>query len=66
MPELDGWYVYGDFCSGRIWGVDTTTENSDAVSLAQTGLSISSFAQDNAGEVYAITFNKQIVRLVRK
>ena len=23
MPELDGWYVYGDFCSGKIWAVNT-------------------------------------------
>ena len=22
-PELDGWYVYGDFCFGRIWALDT-------------------------------------------
>ena len=25
VPDLDGWYVYGDFCSGRIWALDTTS-----------------------------------------
>jgi hypothetical protein len=23
LPELDGWFVYGDFCSGKIWAVNT-------------------------------------------
>jgi glucose/arabinose dehydrogenase len=22
---LNGWYVYGDYCSGKVWGLDTTS-----------------------------------------
>ena len=24
-PALNGWYLYGDYCSGRIWALDTTS-----------------------------------------
>lgn len=25
FDELNGWYVYGDYCSGRVWALDTTS-----------------------------------------
>lgn len=66
MPELDGWYVYGDYCSGRIWAVDIGSDDGAAIPLADTGLAISSFAQDEAGEIYIVTWNDAIYRLARK
>jgi glucose/arabinose dehydrogenase len=66
MPELTGWYIYGDFCSGRVWAVDTGSENGAAIPLADTGRAITSFAQDSAGELYLVTFNNEIDKLVRK
>ncbi|MBI2723866.1 MAG: PQQ-dependent sugar dehydrogenase [Chloroflexi bacterium] len=66
MPELDGWYIYGDFCSGRVWAVDIATDASAAIPLADTGASISAFAQDAAGEVYVVDFGGAILKLVRK
>lgn len=66
MPELRGWYVYGDFCSGRMWAVDAGSDSGAAIPIADTGLPIASFAQDNAGELYVVTFAKQIAKLVRK
>jgi hypothetical protein len=65
MPELDGWYVYGDFCSGRVWAVDTRDDASEPVLLSESNRAISSFAQDTDGELYLITFNNAIFRLVR-
>ena len=66
MPELTSWYIYGDYCSGRIWGVDTGSENGAAIPLADTGRSIASFAEDASGELYIVTFNNEIDRIVRK
>jgi glucose/arabinose dehydrogenase len=66
MPELQGWYVYGDYCTGEVWAVDAGAEAGDPVPLASTGLNIASFAEDEAGELYLVTFNGQIARLVRK
>jgi len=65
MPELDGWFVYGDFCSGRVWALDTADDSSPPVQLAQTGASITSFFRDSAGELYLVTFDNDILRLER-
>ena len=27
MPELNGWYVYGDYCSGKVWAVNTADDS---------------------------------------
>jgi glucose/arabinose dehydrogenase len=65
MPELDGWYVYGDYCTGNVWALDTTDETSDPVRIAETGLQIASFWQDAEGEIYLITFANRVLKLVR-
>ena len=28
FDDLNGWYVYGDYCSGRVWALDTTSVSS--------------------------------------
>ncbi|TAK67811.1 MAG: glucose sorbosone dehydrogenase [Dehalococcoidia bacterium] len=66
MPELRGWYLYGDFCSGRVWALNAHGgPGSEPVQLANTGASIASFAQDAAGEPYLVTFDKKILKLER-
>jgi glucose/arabinose dehydrogenase len=50
---LSGVYLLSDECSGRIWGLDSAGGSSqDPVLLAETGRAISSFGQDDAGNVY--------------
>ena len=66
LPEINGWYVYGDFCSGRVWAFDTSDETSDPVVLMDSGKQISSFAQDAGGELYLVTFDRAIYRLTRR
>jgi len=66
MPELQGWYVYGDYCSGKVWAVNAATNEGAAIPLADTGLAISSFAVLGDGELYIVTFNNAIYRLERK
>jgi glucose/arabinose dehydrogenase len=65
LPELDGWYIYGDYCSGLLWGFDASSDTSEPVLLSETGLTITSFAVDPAGELYLVTFDKAIYRLAR-
>jgi glucose/arabinose dehydrogenase len=61
VPALQGRYVYGDYCSGRIWtlpaagGVPSLLENLKVPSL-------SSFAVDARGELYAISLDGSISR----
>jgi glucose/arabinose dehydrogenase len=54
MPELDGWYVYGDAYSGRIWAVNTA-DSSDPVLLMNTDKFIYSFAELEGGELLVLT-----------
>ncbi|HZD53710.1 MAG TPA: PQQ-dependent sugar dehydrogenase, partial [Woeseiaceae bacterium] len=58
IPDLTGFYVFGDFGSGRIWVVSTESEQDTAPDeLLDTPLGISSFAESNAGELYVLDFN---------
>ena len=64
IPWLHGAYVYGDFCSGRVFGLryadGQVTEHRQ---LADTGRRIMSFGQDNHGELYLLSQESGIYRL---
>jgi glucose/arabinose dehydrogenase len=67
-PVLSGIYVFGDFCSGRIWGVSSRAYTPTTATLlrdatASPRLSISSFGQDQAGELYVCDLNGSIYRI---
>jgi len=52
-PTLTGGYVFGDYCSGTIWGIDARAGRfTEPVELMESGLSISSFGTDEEGELY--------------
>jgi glucose/arabinose dehydrogenase len=51
-PALDGIYLFGDTGSGRIWGLRREGGAWRMHQFAVTGLSISSFGEDDAHEVY--------------
>jgi glucose/arabinose dehydrogenase len=51
-PNLQGIYFYGDYCSGTIWGLKRDGNNWQNQELASTPYNISSFGEDQAGELY--------------
>jgi hypothetical protein len=53
-PRLDGHYLYGDYCSGRIWGLCRTAGGWEHRQLADTGLQISTFGIDELGVVHVV------------
>ena len=55
-----GSYVYGDFCSGEIF----TLQGGTATVLLDTGLSLSSFGEDEAGEIYVVDLNGAVHKIV--
>jgi len=58
-PALTGGYIFGDYCSGTIWGVDARiTSFTEPAELLQSGLSISSFGLDEEGELYLTDLNE--------
>lgn len=52
VPELAGYYVYGDFISGRIWAARREAGSWVAREILASSISISSFGEDEAGELY--------------
>jgi glucose/arabinose dehydrogenase len=57
VPALTGLFLYGDFGSGRIWGLRYAGGNGSALELAQSGLNISTFGIDRNGEVYLASYS---------
>jgi glucose/arabinose dehydrogenase len=51
IPGLHGLYVFGDYCSGRIWFAENSGGWS-ATEWTETGLGLSSFGEDDDGELY--------------
>jgi len=52
-PTLVGTYFYGDLCSGRIWGGTRQGDGTwTTAELLNTALTISTFGEDEDGEVY--------------
>jgi hypothetical protein len=64
MPELVGWYVFGDFCTGNLWAANTE-DASEPVLIARTELPVSSFGELPDGEIVAVTFANGIFELTR-
>ncbi|MBW6504580.1 PQQ-dependent sugar dehydrogenase [bacterium] len=54
FPSLQGVYLFGDYCSGRIWGIRKNGAAWDNALLADTTLSISTFGEDESGNVYLV------------
>ena len=53
IPAWDGVYFYADYCSGTIWALAPDGQGGwNNVELARSGLNISSFGEDAAGELY--------------
>ncbi len=65
LPELNGVYFFGDYCSGLVWALyRTEAETWNRTLFMSTGFSISSFGEDEAGEVYVVDHSGAVYRLV--
>jgi glucose/arabinose dehydrogenase len=52
VGSLDGGYVFGDYCSGVVWVLDASRPSNGAVRTLDTELSISSFGENNVGDLF--------------
>jgi len=65
MPEWQGIYFYGDFCTGFVWGL--LQDSSGAwrnMLLYETGSIITSFGTDENGEIYLVDRGGTIYQFV--
>ena len=63
IPGLAGAYVFGDYCSGQIWGLDARG-GADAFPLLATDLRITSFAADGRGGLFVLAQGEAIQQVV--
>jgi hypothetical protein len=54
---MQGMYFYGDYCSGRIWGLVREEGIWREELLANTDLTITSFGEDEEGNLYAVDYD---------
>jgi glucose/arabinose dehydrogenase len=66
LPEWYGIYLYADFCQGNVWGllkrVNGSWENEILYKIPGF---VTSFGQDEEGEVYLVDWTGKIYKLVR-
>jgi hypothetical protein len=65
FPSLVGGYVFSDYCSGRLWVIDAARDERQEPRLAaETGRSVASFGEDEAGELYVADAAGAVLRVV--
>jgi glucose/arabinose dehydrogenase len=63
-PALKGVYLFGDFGSSRIWALTETDQGTwTRTQLLTAGFDISSFGEDESGELYVVNYGGSLHRL---
>jgi len=67
IARLGGYYVYGDFITGNVWGLKEISAGVwQRATLLSTGRGISAFGRDGSGNLYVIDYlNGSIFKIVQ-
>ena len=60
-PSLQGIYLYGDYITGKIWGLRRNGTSGENKVLLNSGKLISTFGEDDAGNVYLADYRQGII-----
>ena len=64
-PDLDGWYLYGDFVTKLCWAMRIENgKPTKPVFVGQAPTPPASFGEDEAGEIYLVGYSGTMYRLV--
>ncbi len=66
LPEWQGIYLFGDYCTGFVWGLIRSGSGWQAEVLFDTPFNISTFGVDESGEIYLADLQGAVYRLSRK
>jgi hypothetical protein len=62
---LAGGYLFADYCSGIVWLIDAAASRVDEPRIVlESGRLISSFGEDEDGELYATDIGGSLLRVV--
>ncbi|HWL45492.1 MAG TPA: PQQ-dependent sugar dehydrogenase [Ilumatobacter sp.] len=62
IPDLTGWYVYSDFCTGTLWAFDAATER--VVVLADEVGRVTAVRNGPADEVFVLDHTGAVLQIV--
>ncbi len=63
-PEIQGVYLYGDYCSGRIWGLKRNGGAWQNTLLLKTHYRITTFGEDEVGNLYVTDYAKGDIYMI--
>jgi len=66
MPEWNGIYFYGDYCTGHVWGLIRSGDQWQSQLLFEAQGLITSFGQAENGEIYLLSDDGKVYQMVRK
>jgi glucose/arabinose dehydrogenase len=65
IPGLAGVYLFGDYCSGTLWGLRETNAGAPVVQPAiKSGIAVVSFGEANDGELYVVDLGGTLQRVI--
>ncbi|MEZ5251097.1 MAG: PQQ-dependent sugar dehydrogenase [Ilumatobacteraceae bacterium] len=64
IPELAGWYVYGDYCSGELWGLEIVDRGLGRVLPLAQQPEVVAVRVGPDGELWVVSIGGQIARIV--
>lgn len=62
-PDLQGIYLFGDFCNSMIWGLRKTEEGWKQYAFGTPEGLLVSFVEDENGEIYIVDYDGNLLRL---
>ena len=65
VPDLEGWYVFGDYCTGQIWALDPDAPVTEprVIEIARLG-GLAAISRGPEGELYAVSNAGTVARLI--
>jgi glucose/arabinose dehydrogenase len=67
LPAWRGVYLYGDYCSGNVWGLVHNAQGGwDDAMLFNDAANITSFGEDESGEIYLADYGGNVLQLVER
>ncbi len=56
IPSLRGWYLFGDYCSGKVWALQSVPGAAPVVLELANGGTVSAIAAGPDGEMYVLSY----------
>ena len=66
FPRMRGVYFYADYVSGRLWGLQRTQNAWETKLLLETSYNISTFGEDEVGNLYLADLKGKIYKIAGK